>query len=68
MSGLNAEDRVYAEDSDILTAAPCMWFAKCENDANGLRQGPIGNGEFGPIPICKRCDDRIDRLEGATGG
>ena len=46
----------------IEECAPCMWFARCTNDANGLRRGPIGNGEFGEIPICKRCDDRLEAM------
>lgn len=57
---LNPDYRVYANDD--VQEAPCMWFAKCTNPANGLRNGPIGNGEFGDIPICKRCDDKLERL------
>lgn len=67
MSRLDINDRVYAHDENTgkqlsKIEAPCMWFAKCENVANGLREGPIGNGKFGPIPICQRCDDKIERL------
>ena len=58
---MNIEDRVYAEGID--EPAPCMWFALCDNDANGLRTGPIRGGGFGDIPICKRCDDKIERLK-----
>lgn len=39
-------------------AAICMWFAKCANPANGLRPHPI----LGPVPTCKRCDDRMNSL------
>lgn len=42
---------------------PCQWFALCENDATTTRRGPIGDGKFGPVPICDRCNDRIERLE-----
>jgi hypothetical protein len=41
---------------------PCMWFALCENDAETTRRGPIGDGKFGDIPICHRCNDRVERL------
>lgn len=70
MSRFDINDRVYAHDSftgvDDDTEAPCMWFALCKNPANGLREGPVGNGAFGPIPICQRCDDKIARLSGLT--
>jgi hypothetical protein len=59
---LSIEHRVYAEGSTV--AAPCMWFALCDNDANGLRRGPVGGGKFGEIPICKRCDDKVEALGG----
>lgn len=64
MSRLDIDARVYAENVPELAneAAPCMWFAKCKNPANGLRRGPVGNGEFGEIPICQRCDDKCERL------
>lgn len=59
-SQLNIEARVYDID---LNPAPCMWFALCENPANGLRKGPVGNGEFKDVPICQRCDDKAERLK-----
>ena len=63
---MDVNDRVYATDlvtgEEIGDEAPCMWFAACENPANGLREGPIGDGQYGPIPICKRCNDRLERL------
>lgn len=37
----------------------CAWFALCTNGANGAARGPIGNGEFGMIPICDRCAERM---------
>lgn len=53
---LDIDARVYAPDCD--DPAPCMWFALCENDANGLRDaGPLGS-----VPICQRCDDKVERL------
>jgi hypothetical protein len=58
---LDIEARVYVYGDDD-NYAPCMWFGKCPYPANGLRNGPIGNGLFGPIPICKRCDDKCERL------
>lgn len=33
----------------------CQWFALCANPATGTLRGPIGNGEFGDVPICDRC-------------
>lgn len=59
MSRLSIEDEVV--DSSGNTA-PCMWFARCDNPANGLRNGPIGGGTFGDIPICQRCDDMVERM------
>lgn len=53
---LDTRDRVYAEG--VEAAAPCMWFALCDNDANGLRDA----GPLGAVPICKRCDDKVERL------
>ncbi len=33
------------------TVAPCMWFAHCDNQANGIRDA----GPLGVLPICHRC-------------
>ena len=67
MSRLQDTARVYLNaDLDDPDAKPviCAWFARCTNPANGLRRGPILGSEdgFGPIPICQRCDDKIERL------
>ena len=53
---LDSDTRVYDENNNEAT---CMWFALCDNPANGLRKGPTGNGDFGEMPICQRCDDKI---------
>jgi hypothetical protein len=57
---LDIHARVYAENVPELAdqEAPCMWFALCDNPANGLRDA----GPLGMIPICKRCDDKMERL------
>lgn len=55
---LNINDRVYAEFVYGNQEIPCQWFAKCANPANGLRDG----GPLGPVPICKRCDDKMERI------
>lgn len=39
-------------------AAPCMWFALCENEAVTTRHG----GPTGDVPICKRCDEKMSAL------
>jgi hypothetical protein len=55
---LDHNARVYARDySD--DPAQCMWFALCDNVANGLRDA----GPLGMVPICKRCDDKMNRIE-----
>lgn len=38
--------------------AVCHWFAKCPNPANGLRDHPV----LGDVPICQRCDDKIEAM------
>lgn len=37
----------------------CEWFLLCENPATTTRAHPKGD-----IPICTRCDDKIERLSG----
>lgn len=60
---LDINNRVFATDPDTgaeLSDKPavCMWFARCTNPANGVRDaGPVGI-----IPICQRCDDRVARM------
>lgn len=61
MSRLDVDARVYA-DGDPAHELVCMWFAWCDNLANGTRRGPTGGGQFGDIPICQRCDDKVERL------
>lgn len=39
-------------------AVDCMWFAKCDLPANGLRPHPI----LDQVPICVRCDAKVERL------
>jgi hypothetical protein len=36
----------------------CQWFAPCTNPANGLCDA----GPLGQVPICQRCDDRMERI------
>lgn len=38
----------------------CRWFARCDNPATGTRPHPI----LGDVPICDRCREKIERLEG----
>ena len=65
MSRLDIDHRVIALGDPTGEEAPCMWFALCKNPANGLLRGPIGDGEFGDIPICQRCDDKIESMSSA---
>jgi hypothetical protein len=66
MSRLNIDDRVQQTGDALLEQhrrygygyALCEWFAKCTNPANGLRDHPV----LGQVPICQRCDDKIERL------
>lgn len=52
--------RVYPEghegDPDYETV--CMWWAKCTNPANTLKDHPV----LGKVPICKRCAEKLERL------
>ena len=59
MSRLDINDRVFAP-GDEENEVPCQWFLKCLNPANGLRDHPV----LGPVPICQRCDNRVERLGG----
>lgn len=52
---MDADNRVFNNDN---AEVGCQWFAKCRNPANGLRSNPI----LGDVPICKRCDDKCERL------
>jgi len=36
----------------------CEWFLLCENFASNTRAHPV----LGDVPICKRCNDKMDRL------
>lgn len=38
----------------------CSWWAWCDNVATLASRGPIGNGEFGMIPVCERCATRFE--------
>jgi hypothetical protein len=61
MSNLDTAARVYptfADGTEGTEPAVCHWFALCDNPANGLRDG----GPLGAVPICKRCDDKMDRI------
>ncbi|QDF18479.1 hypothetical protein SEA_RACHALY_84 [Mycobacterium Phage Rachaly] len=60
MSRLDINARVFAENVPELAdqEAPCMWFARCTNPANGLRDHPV----LDQVPICQRCDDRVEAL------
>lgn len=40
----------------------CQWFALCTNEATTTRRGPVGNGKLGPVPICDRCNTKMDAL------
>lgn len=37
----------------------CEWFAMCTNPATMTRSHPI----LGQVPICKRCDDKMNKIE-----
>lgn len=61
MAELNPAARVYPEghEGDSNYEAPCMWFARCTNPANGVANaGPLGN-----LPICARCATKVGITE-----
>lgn len=37
----------------------CQWMALCENPATLAGWGPIGDGAWGYIPVCERCNGRF---------
>jgi hypothetical protein len=41
------------------TRAVCAWFALCDRPAEWVSRGPVGGGEFGMMPICQRCADKL---------
>jgi hypothetical protein len=43
-----------------VTPVQCQWFARCENDATGARNHPV----LGDVPICDRCNDKVNRIDG----
>jgi hypothetical protein len=45
--------------TDDGTRLVCAWFALCTNPAEWATRGPVGDGEFGMVPICQRCADRM---------
>lgn len=40
----------------------CEWFARCGNEAWSLEPHPI----LGDVPICQRCADKLDTIDGLT--
>lgn len=55
MSRFGINDRVVDEQG---REAVCMWFLKCTNPANGLREHPV----LKAVPTCQRCDDKMEAL------
>lgn len=49
---------VFYESDGEMIAVPCQWFALCDNDAITTRSHPA----LGDVPICTRCDTKIDNL------
>lgn len=41
----------------------CAWFALCTNPAIKTRTHPI----LGNVPICERCDQKVERIKEARG-
>ncbi|WP_301122969.1 MULTISPECIES: hypothetical protein [Mycolicibacterium] len=66
MSHLDVENRVYPTgfDDDPECEAQCLWFALCDNPANGVADA----GPRGPLPVCKRCADQVGITEFIVGG
>lgn len=62
MSRLDERNRVFVEGVEPANGGDaeigCAWFLLCDNPANGLRDHPI----LGPVPICVRCDDKVERI------
>lgn len=48
-----------SNDTEVTSNATCSWFLLCENPATRLREHPI----LGGVPICERCDDKVEKLE-----
>lgn len=66
MARLSLDARVYppGHDGDPQFEAPCMWFARCTNPANGVGDaGPAGH-----VPVCKRCAEHVGLTEFVAGG
>ena len=53
------------EWTDVVASRRCEWFYLCDNEATTTRTGPLLGSPtgWGEIPICDRCNDKIDRLE-----
>jgi hypothetical protein len=59
MPGHSSESDVLWQDAAPDTP-PCSWFAKCSHAATHYRQHPI----LGDVPICNRCANKIEKIEG----
>lgn len=50
---------LYAMETPEGLRLVCAWFATCDNPAEWVTRGPLGDGVIGEVPICQRCADRV---------
>lgn len=48
----------FLDDGGNVIEVGCAWFALCDNAATRVREHPV----LGSVPICARCDDKVDAL------
>jgi hypothetical protein len=51
-------DATGESECERTEATACQWFARCGNDATTTRRHPV----LGAVPICDRCNARVEAL------